>query len=150
MTVFEPLVFNRILLTIDEDDSASTKRAFRYAVTLAQSSNVELGICSVIENHDINIYDSMMPAKLEEKREQLQTVVDGYVSQAQVAGAKNVTGFIAEGGDVDDVILEEALPDFHPDLIVCGADTEFTAHRVAGAVSLRLAKKAPISVIVVR
>ena len=61
-----------------------------------------------------------------------------------------MSGYVNEGGDVDDVILDELLPDFDPDLVVCGADTEFSAHRVAGAVSLRLAKKAPVSVIVVR
>ncbi|MCM2629101.1 universal stress protein, partial [Lactiplantibacillus plantarum] len=31
----EPLVYRRILLTVDEDDNTSSERAFRYATTLA-------------------------------------------------------------------------------------------------------------------
>ena len=147
---FRPLIFRRVLLTVDADDSTSTQRAFRYALTLALDYQIQLGICSVVENHDINIYDSLIPAKLQEKRDAVQAVVDRYVATAREAGAQHVSGYVNEGGDVDDVILDELLPDFDPDLVVCGADTEFSAHRVAGAVSVRLAKKAPVSVIVVR
>lgn len=33
--VKDPLVYRRILLAVDEDDQASTTKAFRFAMTLA-------------------------------------------------------------------------------------------------------------------
>ena len=49
----EPLVYRRILLTVDEDDNTSSERAFRYATTLAHDYDVPLGICSVLESEDM-------------------------------------------------------------------------------------------------
>ncbi len=149
-TEFTPFFFHRVLLTVDEDDSTSTQRAFRYAVTVARDYQAHLGVCSVIESQDINIYDSLTPSKVQEKRDAVQAVVDRYAAAAKEAGIKDVTGFVGEGGDVDDTIIDQIIPDFQPDLIVCGADTEFASHRNPGTVSVQLAKKAPVSVIVVR
>ena len=64
----EPLVYRRILLTVDEDDNTSSERAFRYATTLAHDYDVPLGICSVLESEDINIFDSLTPSKIQAKR----------------------------------------------------------------------------------
>ena len=70
-----PLVFRRILITIDEDDRPSTSRAFRFALTLAHDYQAHLGIASVLESNDISIYESLMPAKLNEKREHLLSLI---------------------------------------------------------------------------
>lgn len=145
-----PLVFRRILITIDEDDRPSTSRAFRFALTLAHDYQAHLGIASVLESNDISIYESLMPAKLNEKREHLKTIVQEYAAKAEAFGVKHVRPIIAEGGDVDDVILQKIVPDFQPDLIVCGADVDFASHGHPGAISLRLTKKADVSVIVIR
>lgn len=67
-----PLVYRRILLTVDEDDHESTTRAFRFAITLAHDYDASLGIVSVMENEDINIFDSLTPSKLKEKRNNLK------------------------------------------------------------------------------
>lgn len=145
-----PLVYRRILLTVDEDDHESTTRAFRFAITLAHDYDASLGIVSVMENEDINIFDSLTPSKLKEKRNDLKKIVQGYVDQAEDNGLTKVEPLVYEDGDVDDVILERVIPDFKPDLIVTGADTQFPHSKITGAIGPRLAKRAPVSVIVVR
>ena len=146
----DPLIYRRILLTVDEDDNTSSERAFRYATTLARDYDVPLGIVSVMESEDINIFDSLTPSKIQAKRRHVEQVVQDYVKLAESSGIKDVEPLVYEGGDVDDVILEQVIPDFKPDLLVTGADTEFAHSKIAGAIGPRLARKAPISVIVVR
>ncbi|WP_318767542.1 universal stress protein [Lactiplantibacillus carotarum] len=146
----DPLIYRRILLTVDEDDNTSSERAFRYATTLARDYAVPLGICSVLESEDINIFDSLTPSKIQEKRHHVEDVVAEYVKMAEADGVQHVEPLVYEGGDVDDVILEQVIPDFEPDLLVTGADTQFPHSKIAGAIGPRLARKAPISVIVVR
>lgn len=148
--VKDPLIYRRILLTVDEDDNESTARAFRFAITLAHDYDAKLGIVSVMESEDINIFDSLTPSKIKEKRDFLKKAVEQYVQMAEDNGLKNVEPLAYEGGDVDDVILERVIPDFKPDLIVTGADTQFPHSKIAGAIGPRLAKRAPVSVIVVR
>ncbi|PMD69064.1 universal stress protein [Companilactobacillus nuruki] len=149
-SVKDPLVYRRILLTVDEDDNESTTRAFRFAITLAHDYDAVLGIVSVMESEDINIFDSLTPSKIKEKRDELKKVVSNYVDTAEENGLRRVEPLAYEGGDVDDVILERVIPDFKPDLIVTGADTQFPHSKIAGAIGPRLAKRADVSVIVVR
>ncbi|AVK61501.1 universal stress protein UspA [Lactobacillus sp. CBA3605] len=146
----KPFVYRRILLTVDEDDTTSSERAFRYALTLAHDYKVTLGIVSVLESEDINIFDSLTPSKLQAKRNHVTQVVQDYVKLATERGVQNVEPLVYEGGDVDDVILDQVIPDFKPDLLVTGADTEFAHAKMTAAIGPRLARKAPVSVIVVR
>ncbi|CAJ1200574.1 hypothetical protein CPR19088_GLDEOEPO_02571 [Companilactobacillus paralimentarius] len=146
----DPLVYRRILLTVDEDDHESTTRAFRFAITLAHDYDATLGIVSVMESEDINIFDSLTPSKIREKRDNLKQAVEQYVQAAEDNGLNKVEPLAYEGGDVGDVILERVIPDFQPDLIVTGADTQFPHSKISGAIGPRLAKRAPVSVIVVR
>lgn len=145
-----PLFFRRILITIDEDDRPSTSRAFRFAMTMARDYQAHLGIASVLESDDISIYESLMPDKLNEKRDHLKAIVKSYADQATAFGVEDVRAIVGEGGDVDDVVLQKIVPDFQPDLIVCGADVDFASHGHPGAIGLRLAKKSDVSVIVIR
>ncbi|WP_338208685.1 universal stress protein [Lactiplantibacillus paraxiangfangensis] len=146
----DPLIYRRILLTVDEDDNTSSERAFRYATTLARDYAVPMGICSVMESEDINIFDSLTPSKIQAKRHHVEEVVAEYVKMAEAEGVTHVEPLVYEGGDVDDVILERVIPEFKPDLLVTGADTQFAHSKISGAIGPRLARKAPISVIVVR
>ncbi len=148
MTKVEPLIFKRILLTIDADDPQANEKALSYAVTQAKKFGAELGICSVLEGDDINIYDSLTPKKLDEKRAALNAVIFKYVDAAKDFGIENVSAIASEGGDIDDQILDDIIPDFKPDLLVCGADKYGEHHFYS--ISIKLAKRAKISVIVVR
>ncbi|WP_395322827.1 universal stress protein [Levilactobacillus parabrevis] len=145
-----PLFFRRILITIDEDDRPSTSRAFRFAMTMARDYQAHLGIASVLESNDISIYESLMPDKLNAKRDELKAIVKEYADKATAFGVNDVRSIVAEGGDVDDVVLQKVIPEFEPDLVVCGADVDFASHGHPGAIGLRLAKKSDVSVIVIR
>ncbi|GAK48347.1 universal stress protein UspA [Secundilactobacillus oryzae JCM 18671] len=146
----KPLFFNNVLLTVDADDSDSTERAFRFAVTYAKDNAVKLGIVSVMEREDINIYDSLSPDRLQEKRDAIRAIVNEYAKRAQEYGVKEVEPIVGEGGDIDDVVLEQIIPNFQPELIVCGADMVEHTRKAARTVGLHLAKRASVSVIVVR
>ncbi|POH11334.1 universal stress protein UspA [Fructilactobacillus sanfranciscensis] len=148
MTKVEPLIFKRILLNIDADDPQANEKALSCAVTQAKEFGAELGICSVLEGDDINIYDSLTPKKLDEKRAALNAVIFKYVDAAKDFGIENVSAIASEGGDIDDQILDDIIPDFKPDLLVCGADKDGEHHFYS--ISIKLAKRAKISVIVVR
>lgn len=146
----QPLIFRRVLLTVDEDDPNSSTHAFRYATTLAHDYQVKLCIVSVLESDDLNIFDVMTPGKVDERADDIRQTVDNYMQLAQNLGVKDVQGLTISAGDVDDVILDRVIPEFKPDLIVCGSDTDDASHRVPGAVGLRIARRANVSVIVVR
>lgn len=146
----QPLIFRRVLLTVDEDDPNSSTHAFRYATTLAHDYQVKLCIVSVLESDDLNIFDVMTPGKVDERADDIRQTVDNYMQLAQNLGVKDVQGLTISAGDVDDVILDRVIPEFKPDLIVCGSDTDDVSHRVPGAVGLRIARRANVSVIVVR
>ncbi|WP_429970422.1 universal stress protein [Fructilactobacillus sp. Tb1] len=148
MTTVQPTIFKRILLTIDADDPEANQKALSYAVTQAKEFGADLGICSVLEGDDINIYDSLTPKKLDEKRAALNAVINKYVTAAQEFGIENVSAIASEGGDIDDQILDTIIPDYKPDLLVCGADKDGEHHFYS--ISVKLAKRAKISVIVVR
>ncbi|PWG00121.1 universal stress protein [Levilactobacillus bambusae] len=149
-SIDQPLVFKRILLTVDVDDQDSTAKAFRFAVTQAKVNQASLGIVSVMESDDLSVFDSLTPAKVDEKRDALHEVVNDYINHAQADGVVDVKGYVAEDGDVDDIIVEDVIPRFNPDLIVCGADSNPERRGHKAAISVQLSKKAPVSVIVVR
>ncbi|AVL00684.1 universal stress protein [Pediococcus inopinatus] len=146
----EPFAFQRILLTVDADDPNSSTRAFRYAATMAHDYQVELCIVSVLEDDDVSIFDVMTPGKVDKKEDEVRQAVSDYMEIAEELGVEHLTGLTVGASDVDDVILEKVIPRFKPDLIVCGSDTEDSKHKVPGAVGLRIAKRAQVSVIVVR
>ncbi|WP_413628216.1 universal stress protein [Fructilactobacillus vespulae] len=148
MEKIEPIMFDRILLTIDADDPEANVKALSYAVTQAKEFGAALGICSVLEGDDINIYDSLTPKRLDEKRAALNEVINKYVDLAKDFGVQDVTPIASEGGDIDDQILDTIIPNFNPDLLVCGADKDGEHHFYS--ISVKLAKKAKVSVIVVR
>ena len=49
--------FNKILVGVD--DSADALKAFDYAISFAKQNSAELDIISVLEEHDINVYESL-------------------------------------------------------------------------------------------
>lgn len=148
----EPITFKRLLVAIDEDDSASSHKAFEYAVTQAKSWNMSLGVVSVLEASDINVFDSLSPEVLQRKRKAVADDVVAHVNLARSFGVKDVQGFTAEGKPAVK-ILKDVVPDFRPDLIVCGSKTKKPneAKRIfIGSQASYLAQNAPCAVMVIR
>lgn len=145
----QPMTFKKILVAVDEDDSSSSRKAFNYAVTLANSYHVPMGVVTVLETSDLSIYDSLQPNVLEQRREAMSKSIDVYVEKAKNFGVNSVKGFIAEGKP-GKVIVQNTIPDFEPDLLVCGSETKEKNSIFIGSQASYMAQNAPCSVIVVR
>ena len=60
--------YQRILVAIDVDDFTSSDQAFNFACSLAKLYDAQIAITTVVESKDINIFDSLSPAKMDDKR----------------------------------------------------------------------------------
>lgn len=82
----ESLHFKRLLLAVDDDDDESSRRAFNYACTLAKVYGIPLGIVSVLETGDMNIFQSLSPDVLAQRRAEITHHLDTYVDKATQFG----------------------------------------------------------------
>lgn len=144
----ESMHYDRLLLAVDDDDDDSSRRAFNYATTLAKIYGIPLGIVSVLETGDLNIYQSLSPDLLSTRRAQMADHLNTYVEKAEAFGATDVQPLIGEGKPAR-VILEEIAPEFKPDLIIIGSHTKHGRNRL-GHVAAEIVREAECSVIVVR
>ncbi|MFD1484616.1 universal stress protein [Lacticaseibacillus baoqingensis] len=144
----ESMHYNRLLLAVDDDDDESSRKAFNYACTLAKIYAIPLGIVSVLETGDLNIYQSLSPDLLSERRGEIAANLNTYVEKAEAFGAQDVQPLIGEGNPAH-VILEEVAPAFKPDLIILGSHKR-RGHNHIGHVAGEIAREANASVIIVR
>jgi nucleotide-binding universal stress UspA family protein len=142
----ETMHFKRLLLAVDDDDDESSHRAFNYACTIAKMYNIPLGIVSVLETGDLNIYQSLSPDVLSDRRSQIAAHLNTYVTKAEGFGVQDAEPIIGEGKPAR-VILEEIVPSFKPDLIIIGSHG--TKHHL-GSVAAELTRYSKTSVIIVR
>ncbi|KRM86699.1 universal stress protein [Lacticaseibacillus thailandensis] len=143
----ESLHFKRLLLAVDDDDDESSRRAFNYACTLAKIYGIPLGIVSVLETGDMNIFQSLSPDILAQRRAEITHNLDTYVDKATQFGVEDAQPIVAEGKP-GRVIVEEVAPAFKPDLIIVGTHERSNNH--LGSVSAFVTRNAKASVIVVR
>jgi len=144
----ESMHFERLLLAVDDDDDESSRRAFNYACTLAKIYNIPLGIVSVLETGDLNIYQSLSPDLLSQRRSEIAAHLNTYVEKAEAFGALNVQPIIGEGKPAR-VIVDEVVPEFKPDLIILGSHGRHGRTHI-GTVAGEITRTAEASVIIVR
>lgn len=104
----EEMSYNRLLLAVDDDDDESSRKAFNYACTLARTFDLPLGIVSVMETGDMNIFQSLSPDIIKSRRDDIYHDLNTYVSKARAFGVKEVKPLIGEGKP-ERVILEEII-----------------------------------------
>lgn len=139
--------YTNILVGVDRDDDA--QKAFAYAMRRAVRDDAKLTIVSIIETKAFNIYESMSKGHIERERMELKHQIGKYVQMAKDAGVREVACVIDEG-DPADIILNDVIPALHPDLLIIGAETKVGLARHFGSHANKLAKYAPISVMIVR
>lgn len=144
----ESMHYNRLLLAVDDDDDESSRKAFNYACTLAKVYGIPLGIVSVMETGDLNIYQSLSPELLSNRRSEIAAHLNTYVDKASTFGATDVQPLIGEGKP-ERVILDEVAPAFKPDLIILGSHIRRGRLHI-GHVASAIVREADASVIVVR
>ncbi|WP_262316674.1 universal stress protein [Lacticaseibacillus parakribbianus] len=140
--------YDRLLLAVDDDDDDSSRKAFNYACTLAKIYSIPLGIVSILETGDLNIYQSLSPDLLSQRRSEIAAHLNTYVEKATAFGAQDVQPLIGEGKP-GRVILDEIVPAFKPDLIILGSHSR-RGHVHIGHVAGDIVREAETSVIVVR
>ncbi|MFD1318818.1 universal stress protein [Loigolactobacillus zhaoyuanensis] len=145
----QTMAFRRLLVAVDEDDSTSSIRAFNYAVTLAKSYHIPLAVVTILETGDLNIYDSLSPDVLADRREEVLAKVNRYAEKAKEFGVIEVSSLIGEGKP-GKVIVEQVIPDWRPDLLIVGSETKDKSRLFIGSQASYMSQNAPCSVIVVR
>ncbi|MCH4170016.1 MAG: universal stress protein [Lactobacillus sp.] len=150
LTDFEVKIhrYNRILVAIDSDDFVSSKPAFEYACTTARLFNIPLGVVTVLETGDLNIFQTLSPDTLGDRRSEVAHLVDGYVEKAKAFGVLEVTPYLSEGKP-GHVIVDTIIPEFKPDLVVVGSERKNNRSTI-GSQAAHIVRYAPCSVIVVR
>lgn len=141
--------YQRILVAIDVDDFTSSDQAFNFACSLAKLYDAQIAITTVVESKDINIFDSLSPAKMGDKRLEASHCLLTYVKKAQEFGLTKVKPILSEGTP-DKAILEEVIPSFEPDLVVLGSEAQKVTGKTIGSQAEGIIEKALVSVAVVR
>ena len=139
--------FKHILVGVD--DSPDALLAFKYAIHQASQDHAELDIVSVLENQAINVYQALTKDFIHGKREELERHIQVYAHQAIAAGVHPVHTIVVEG-EPGEAIVEDVIPQIHPDLLIVGSRAKKGVSRHFGSQAAYMAKYAPISVLVVR
>lgn len=139
--------FNKILVGVD--DSADALKAFDYAINFAKQNSAELDIISVLEEHDINVYESLDKDFIHGKYRDLAEHLTKYQRQAQKAGISQVKTLTAKGNP-GETIVKQIIPQLQPDLLIIGSLAKKGLARHLGSQAAYMAKYAPISVWVIR
>lgn len=143
--------WSRILVGVDE--SSDAQQAFAQAIVLAKSHGAALFIVSVLENHTMNVYQTLDRGYVQRQRDDLERYLEKYRDQALSGGVQSVKTLIAEsarGEMAGETIVTDVIAHVHPDLLVIGAKSRRGLAKHFGSQAAYMAKYAPISVLVVR
>lgn len=139
--------FKHILVGVD--DSADALLAFQYAISTAKQNNARLTIVSVLESHDMSVYQALDKDYIHGERSELEEHIKVYLKQAQDAGIEKVNALVSEGNP-GETIVRDVIPHVKPDLLLIGSIAKKGLKRRFGSQAAYMAKYAPISVLVIR
>ncbi|KRK78946.1 universal stress protein [Companilactobacillus nodensis] len=141
--------YSKILICVDSDDFTSSKNAFNYACSLAKHYGAELGIASVLETGDLNIFQSLDPEVLKDRRNEIKELLETYGQKAKTYGVKNVHLMVTEGNP-GSVIVEKVIPSFEPDLVIVGVEEKNRHRNTIGSQASKIVNNSRVSVSVIR
>ncbi|KRM97228.1 hypothetical protein FC19_GL001871 [Liquorilactobacillus aquaticus DSM 21051] len=139
--------FKKILVGVD--DSADALLAFRYAIRRAKNDNAELIIVSVLESHEMNVFEALDKDYIHGEHADLEKHILKYQHEAQTAGVERVSAVVAEG-EAGETIVKDVIPHVEPDLLIIGSQSKKGIAKHFGSQAAYMAKYAPISVLVIR
>jgi len=141
--------YSKILICVDSDDFVSSKNAFNYACSLARHHSAELGIVSVLETGDLNIFQSLDPEVLKERREEIKELLELYGEKAEDYGVKDIHLMVTEGTP-GTTIVDKVIPSFKPDLVIVGVEEKNRNRNTIGSQAAKIVNGAKCSVSVIR
>lgn len=139
--------FNRILVGVD--DSKDALMAFDYAIDEAKKNQAELVIVSVLESHEMNVYQALDKDYVHGERNELEKHILTYQQQAIDAGVENVRVVVAEG-EPGETIVKTVIPHVKPDVLIIGSLAKKGVAKHFGSQAAYMAKYASIPVFVIR
>ncbi|MBM6941365.1 universal stress protein [Limosilactobacillus coleohominis] len=146
----QPKQFKKILVGVD--DAPDARAAFSYAVDKAKRDNAELGIVSVYETNEVNVYQALNKDYVHSSREELKKRINEYVEAAIDYGEdpKKITAIIDEGDRPSERICHHVIPEFHPDLLIVGSIGKPGNRHTVGSQASYMVKHSGTSVFVIR
>lgn len=146
----QPKQFKKILVGVD--DAPDARAAFSYAVDKAKRDNAELGIVSVYETNEVNVYQALSKDYVHSSREELKKRINEYVEAAIDYGVdpKKITAIIDEGDRPSERICHHVIPEFHPDLLIVGSIGKPGNRHTVGSQASYMVKHSGTSVFVIR
>ncbi|CAI2551236.1 Putative universal stress protein [Apilactobacillus kunkeei] len=139
--------FKNILVAVDDSDDALL--AFKYAISRAKSEGAKLTIVSVLEDEEINVFQSLSGQFVHGKYEDLEKHLEKYKKTAEEAGVADVN-VIASTGEAGETIIKDVVPKVNPDLLIVGSESKKGLARHFGSQAAYMAKYSPVSVMVIR
>ena len=150
MFEIQPKKFKKILVGVD--DAQDARAAFSYAVDKAKRAGSELGIVSVYETNEVNVYQALDKDYVHSSREELKERINEYVEAAIDYGVdpKKITAIIDEGDRPAERICNHVIPEFHPDLLIVGSIGKPGNRHTVGSQASYMVKHSGTSVFVIR
>ena len=115
MFEIKPKKFKKILVGVD--DAPDARAAFSYAVDKAKRDGSELGIVSILETGNINVYQILDKDYVHSTEDELRKRVNEYVQAAIDYGVdpKKITGIVDRGERPAERICNHVIPAFQPE-----------------------------------
>ncbi|MDD9149626.1 universal stress protein [Sporolactobacillus sp. CQH2019] len=143
------VAYRNILIAVDESKEAA--KAFGVAVDLAKKYDAHLLIVSFLNTGSLAALKTFT-SQIHNMRAEVADRVEIFKKIAQNKGVKSVSVFTGEDSPAS-AIIEKVIPQYHCDLIVCGATGTTKLDRFLigiGSQSSYMARLAPCSVLIVR
>ncbi|QGF41272.1 universal stress protein [Limosilactobacillus gastricus] len=150
MMEIKPKTFHKILVGVDNAPDALA--AFDYAVDKAKRDGSELGIVSVYETHNVNVFQILDKDYVIDSREKLEEQVQEYVQAAIDYGVdpKKITLIVDQGDHPAERICNHVIPEFTPDLLVIGSIGKTGSRKAIGSQASYIVENSGVSVTVIR
>ncbi len=139
--------FSKIMVGVEESPDAL--KAFHYAIQKAKEEQAELVIVSILEEKEINVYQSLDKNYWQEQLAKLEKQTEKYQQEALTNGIDKVSVIVNEGNPRE-LIINKLIPLNKPDLLIIGSKSTSKLKSFFGSQAAYMARYAPISVMIIR
>ena len=133
--------FSKIMVGVEESPDAL--KAFHYAIQKAKEEQAELVIVSILEEKEINVYQSLDKNYWQEQLAKLE-------KQEALANGIDKVSVIVNEGNPGELIINKLIPLSKPDLLIIGSKSTSKLKSFFGSQAAYMARYAPISVMIIR
>ena len=150
MFEIKPKKFKKILVGVD--DAPDARAAFSYAVDKAKRDGSELGIVSILETGNVNVYQILDKDYVHSSADELRKRINEHAKAAVDYGVdpSKITRIVDQGERPAERICNHVIPAFQPDLLVVGSIGKWGNRKAVGSQASYMTRHAGTSVFVIR